>query len=578
MNRIIFTEQRILISKLILLSLFLLFLHHKSIAQNKYPQYYFRSPLNIPLVLAGSFGELRAGHFHTGIDIKTQGVVGKKVYAVADGYVSRIKVSPWGYGNALYIKHPNGYTSVYAHLNRYIDTIANMVITKEYRTKSFAVEIFPKAGSIKIKKGQVIAYSGNSGSSGGPHLHFEIRNSAEEPINPLLFGLKIPDHQYPKIRKFRIYNLFENGSTKYNEYTLKQKGKTVNLKTNDTIKIHSDKFYTAVEGFDRWDAAVNKNGYYKLSYFFDDTLFFQFVADKLVFNQKRYINTYIDYAEYIKNKVRFQRSIIEENTKLRNTRNNINNGIISLTDNNIHIIKIIAEDFSGQKSTLIVVIKKGNPYKAKELSGAFFEWNKNNIYENDDIKVDIPSGTFYSNQLFWTNKLRNPYSDYSKLIEVYDAGIPIHKYYTLRIRLDSNAQIIDKSKLCILSLNSKDQLIYEGGKYNNGFIETKTRSFGKYFIGIDTLAPIIKQQNVYNNKNITKQKSLNFKVSDDISGIDKYTATLDGKWILLKYDPKKSKLYYDIDKHFTLGKHNFKIIVSDAKGNIASKSYSLIRN
>ncbi|RLD41800.1 MAG: hypothetical protein DRI86_12795 [Bacteroidetes bacterium] len=561
---------------IILLSMFLF--RNNGEAQQKYPQDYFRSPLNIPLVLAGSFGELRGGHFHSGIDIKTQGAIGKKVFATADGYISRIKVSPWGYGNALYIKHPNGYTSVYAHLNRYMDTIAQMIISKQYRTKSFAVEIFPKAGSIKVKQSQVIAYTGNSGSSGGPHLHFEIRNSAEEPINPLLFGIKIADHQYPSIRKFRIYNLFENKSTKYNEYPILQKSKIVKLKTNDTLLIRSDKFYIAVEGFDRWDAAVNKNGYYKLSYFFDDTLFFQFIADKLVFNQKRYINTYIDYSEYIKNKVRFQRSYIEKNTKLRNTKNNINNGIISLTDNNIHKLTIIAEDYNGQKSILKVVVKKGEPYKAKELSGAFFDWKHNNTYENSEMRVEIPLGAFYSNQLFWVNSKNNEYSNYSKLIEIYDIGVPLHKYYSLRIKLDTNVIVKDKSKLCILSLNTKKQLIYEGGKYKNGFIETKTRSFGNYFIGIDTIAPIIKQQNVYNNKNITRQRSIDFKITDDISGIDKYKATLDEKWILLKYDPKKNRLYYEIDKHFSAGKHKFKITVWDSRGNVASKSYNLIRN
>ena len=571
-----YSNSNILLSVLALLVFVLL--SNNSFAQKKYPQDYFRSPLNIPLILSGSFGELRGNHFHSGIDIKTQGVVGKKVYAVADGYVSRIKVSPWGYGNTLYIKHPNGYTSVYAHLNRYMDTISTMVYAKQYRNKSFAVEIFPKAGSIKIEKGQIIAYTGNSGSSGGPHLHYELRNSAEEPINPLLFGVKIPDHQYPSIRKFRIYNLFDNGSTKYNEYPISQKGKSVKLKVNDTIWIHSDRFYPAVEGFDRWDAAVNKNGYYKLSYYFDDTIFFQFIADRIVFSQKRYINSYIDYKQYKKNKLRFQRSIIEDNSKLRNTKNNVNKGVVKLTDNKVHTLKVIAEDYNGQQTILNLIVKKGKQYKAKELSGAFFDFNHNNSYENEDVEIEIPLRAFYSNQLFWVNNKNNKYSNYSKLIEIYDIGVPLHKYYSLRIKLDSNVIVNDKSKLCILSLNTKNQLIYEGGKYKNGYIETKTRSFGSYFIGIDTIAPVIKQQNVYNNKNITKQRNLNFKVTDNLSGINKYKATLDDKWILLKYDPKRNRMYYEIDKYFTSGKHKFAITVWDSRGNTKSKSYSLIRN
>jgi len=567
-----------LIPAYILLFTISLFSYNTSYSQNKYSQDYFDLPLHIPIVLAGSFGELRGNHFHSGIDIKTQGSIGKKVYAPADGYISRIKVSPWGYGNALYIKHPNGYTTVYAHLNSYMDTIADLVYAKQYRTKSYAVEIYPKAGSIKVKKGQIIAITGNSGSSGGPHLHYEIRNSAEEPINPLLFGIKIADHQYPSIRKFRIYNLFENGSTKYNEYQITQKGKTVKLKTNNTIQIHSNKFYPAVEGFDRWDAAVNKNGYYKLEYYFDDTIFFQFIANKLNFSQKRYINTYIDYKEYKKSKTRFQRSFIEENTKLYNTQNTLNNGVINLKDDSVHTLKVIAEDFEGQKSILEVNIIKGEIYDTKELSGTLFEWNHNNSYKNNEMKVEIPSKSFYSNQMFWVNIKNNKYSKYSKLVEIYDIGVPLHKYYSLKIKLDSTVKVKDKSKLCILSLNTKNQLIFEGGKYNKGFMETKTRSFGNYFIGIDSIAPIIKQQNVYNNKNITKQRSLDFKVTDDLSGIKKYQATLDGKWILLKYDPKKNRMYYEIDKHFPAGNHKFEIKVWDSRGNVASKSYNLIRN
>lgn len=549
-------------------------------AQKNYPQNYFRSPLDIPLVLSGSFAELRSNHFHSGVDFKTQGVVGHKVYAVADGYVSRIKVSPWGYGKAIYIKHPNGYTSVYSHLKAYKDTIAEVVKAAQYKKQSFSVEIFPEAGSIPVKKGEIIALSGNSGSSGGPHLHFEIRDSRnEEPINPLYFGYQIADHQHPSMRKLRLYYLYENGTSQFSEYPLSQKGKKVNLRNaKDTLAIFSEHFYPAIEGFDRWDAAVNKNGYYSLSFYLDDSLFFQFKADRLNFSQQRYINSYIDYNAFKKDKIRFQRSLVEENNQLKNLQKVVNRGILNISDSITHKISIVAADFAGQESKLeFHVIKKLKP-EPKQSSTTLFEWKHKNTYRNADIVFEIPERAMYSNQYFWVKKYKNTYSEYSALHEIYDIGVPLHKYCQLKIKVDSMLDPSLYSKACIISLSTKEQAIYEGGKFVNGYLETKTRSFGKYYIDVDTLAPIIEQQNVYNNKNITRQQYLSFKVKDDLSGIKKYQASIDGKWVLLQYDPKKSHFYYEIDKHFPAGKHQFLIEVWDNRKNYAKKEYWLVRD
>ncbi len=550
-------------------------------SQSHYPQDYFASPLDFPFILSGSFAELRGNHFHSGLDIKTQGVVGKKVYAIADGYVVRIKVSPWGYGNALYIRHPNGYTSVYAHLHRYNDTIADIIKATQYKKKSFAVEIFPKAGSIKVKKGELIAFAGNSGSSGGPHLHFEIRDSrTEEPINPLFFGYKVADHQYPVMRKLRLYNYIDNQSIyNYKEYKISQKGKNIKLISSDTINISTPHFYPAVEGFDRWNAATNKNGYYRLRFFFDDSMFFEFIADKINFSQKRNINSYIDYKEYKNKSQRFQRTYVEENTYLSNIINVRNNGILHITDKKAHKLKIIASDFAGQESVLEFYVRNKGDLKHKERKeSTAFMWNHSNTYRNTDIEFSIPKGALFDNQYFWVKSLKNPYSKYSKLHSIYDIGVPLKKYCQLKIKLDSNAKVRNYKKLCIISLDGKDRRVYEGGKYVNGYMETKTRSFGRYYIGIDTIAPIIKPANIYSKKNITKQSTISFTATDNLSGINRYKATLDDKWILLKYDPKKSRLYYEIDEHFPSGSHKFVIKVWDSKSNMSKKEYVLIRN
>ncbi len=546
----------------------------------KYPQGYFQSPLDIPFVLAGSFGELRSGHFHSGIDIKTQGTVGKNVYAIADGYVSRIKVSPWGYGHALYITHPNGYTSVYAHLLDYNKQIDSLVKSTQYRKKSFAVEIFPKPNTIKVHKGQIIAKSGNSGSSGGPHLHFEIRKTkTAEPINPLLFGYKIADHQYPKISKLRIYSIDNNDNENWKEYTLVQSRGKVNLANPSTIIISGKSFYPAVESIDKWDAANNKNGLYKLSYYFDNKLIFNFTADKIRFSENRYINSYIDYAALKTSKKRFQRSKVEPNNRLSNIHNAVNHGIINLDDDSVHQLKVKAEDFEGQKSILIVNVKasKTNKKTKGKNGGIPFLWNEKNTYTADGMSFTIPAKSLYSNQLFWVKTLDNKYSIYSKLYEIYDIKVPLHSYCQLKIRVDNLSQEL-KDKACIVSLDMNDKIIYEGGIMENNYINTKTRSFGKYYVTIDTIAPTIKPINIYNNKNISNQSVISFTVKDNLSGISKYEASIDNKWVLLEYDPKKNKLFYRIDNHFQKGKHSLRIKITDDRGNKNTKIYSLIRN
>ena len=565
-------------NRFILFTMLILF-SINTFGQNSYPQDYFRSPLDIPLILSGTFGELRGNHFHSGIDIKTQGVEGQVIHAVADGYVSRINISPYGYGNAIYITHPNGYVSVYAHLQRFNDSIAAIVKWVQYQRKSFAIEYYPAKTNIKVKKGAIIGFTGNSGSSGGPHLHYEIRKASNaHPINPLLFGVKIADHQYPQISRLAIYGYYGASYQFKKEYKLKQTTKKAKLNTNDTILV-DEQFYIGVQSIDKQDGAVNKNGLYKLEYYIDSSLFFTFTVNEISFAEKRYINSYIDYKTYKKQKIKYQRSFVQPNNKLLNITNIANNGLVKLNDYQTHRIKVIASDFAGQKTILEFYIrKKTERKKYKMLNGSLFEWSHTNSYKSKELLFSIPKGALYDDIIFNVKTQKNKKSPYSKMFVIADEGIPLHKYCKISIKADSALTPALQSKACIISLTNKGGFYYEGGSYKDGFVSTKTRSFGSYLIGVDTIAPSIKGINVYNGKNITKQLNIAFKVSDNLSGIKKYTATLDGNWILLQYDPKKNKMYYRIDNHFPKGKHRFQLKLTDSKGNTRIVKMNLIRN
>ena len=559
---------------LLLIFLGLTTAYSQPIYSQSYPQNYFRSPLDIPLVLSGTFGELRSNHFHSGIDIKTQGHTGLKVYAAADGYVSRIKVSPWGYGNALYIKHSNGYTTVYAHLNHYNKRIDSIVKSVQYRRKSFSFDYYPKAGTIHVMKSEIIGYSGNSGSSGGPHLHYEIRDAASRPINPFLFGVKVPDNIKPTIKALRIYNLPEN----YNGTVVKEfkfTSKNTPIHKNDTITV-AGKFYLGINSYDKLNGAPNKNGIYSYKILVDEEEFFNFTVERLVFSEKRYINSYIDFDEFYHHKNRFQRTYIASGNKLSNYKTSVNSGIIKISDSLAHKIKIIVKDYEGNTNIIEFSAKKGHVKTPKILNPKpNIMYNEINSYSISGAKINIPQGCLYEDIYFNMSETKNPYSSYSKLIRVGNPGIPLNNYVSLSIKADSNLTSELQSKAALASLSKNNRLIYEGGRYNDGWVTTKTRSFGSYYIVVDTLSPKIKAENIYNGKYITSLKNLNFIITDNLSGVDTYVGTVDGKWVLGKYDAKRNRLSFPVDEHFPKGSFKFKLKITDGKGNSTEKVFTL---
>ena len=565
--------------------IFLVLIFNVSISYSqKYPQNYFRAPVDFPILLSGTFGELRSNHFHSGIDIKTNGRRGEKVYAAADGYVSRIKVSPWGFGKALYITHPNGYVTVYAHLFCFSGQIANYVKKEHYRRESFAMDIYPDSSKLRIRKGQIVALSGNSGSSGGPHLHFEIRDEKTEvPINPLFFGMKVKDNIRPFIRSYKIFPYDEISKINNRNKALgfKVLYQSPKLKIKDTLTL-SGKIYFGIQTYDHQNYTSNKNGVYEINLYVDNKLIYSQDVEKFSFFESRYLNSLIDYSEYIKTRKRIQKTYVAPNNKLSIYKNVVEHGVFNFSDEKFHNVTYVVKDFAGNTSKLSFVVKSEKPPTAKPKavvakSKNSFSYKTKNHFETKEMILDIPKNALYESMIFKYKTGATRKNSFSKTHYIHNKFTPLHKYCSLAIKPNSTLPARLRNKALLAKTNKAGRLVSAGGKWENGYVISKTREFGVYVVVVDTIAPKIKALNIFNNKNISSQKTIKIRISDNFSGIKSYRGTINNKWILMDYDAKKNTLTYKFDSILLKGKNKFKLVVKDDKGNSGVYSANLLK-
>lgn len=548
-------------------SLFLLLFLPFLLFSQEIPQDYFRNPLDIEPILSGTFAELRSNHFHSGVDIKTQQVEGLNVYATANGHVARIKISPWGYGKAIYIQHPNGYTTVYAHLKKFAPEIEAYIKKKQYQKEKFAIELFPKEYELPITKSDLIAYSGNTGGSGGPHLHYEIRNNKEHPMNPMLFGFQVKDHTKPSINGVYAYSM--NDSSQVNHHNDLHKIKLSLTKDGNyiapTIYAYGEIGF-GINTYDKQDQAHNKNGVYNIQSFINGNPSYELDFREFSFSESRYLNRLIDYSYFKRKKTRIQKLFKEPNNPLSIVKNVNENGVIELKEGDHVNYTITISDFKNNKRTITIPLvgKKMEitHFKKKITSLHHAYTNKETYLENNNKSVYIPKGALYDSQpiVFETK---------GDTIEIGDKDIPLHKNITLSFYSDDKFANKDMSKLYVSRIGYKNKPYQYVSTYKkDGKISGKTKTFGKFAISTDSIGPKITPINLHKGKWMSKSKYLQIKIVDKLTGIKKYRATINGKWILMEYDPKKSKLTYDFnDKVVTDAEHKFKLVVLDNVGN-----------
>ena len=534
-------------------------------AQTKVPLDYFGNPLEVDLVLSGTFGELRSNHFHSGLDIKTLQQQGLNVLASSDGYVSRIEIQHFGYGKALYIQHPNGYTTVYGHLKKFSPEIQAYIKKQQYAKETYEIELFPEAGLLNVVKGELVAFSGNTGGSGGPHLHFEIRDGQQRPMNPQLFGIKIKDTQAPTINSLFAYPLDEdsnvNGSAQQQRIRLFPLPDG-SFKT-EPINACGDIGF-GISTTDKQDGASNNNGVYKINTSLNGDPVFELNFDRFSFDESRHLNQLIDYPYYSQNNSRITKLFLQPNNPLSVYNHVVNEGKLNIKDSLTYLYNIKVLDYEGNQSIIRIQItgKQNNNVIPKDIkiTDYFAQSDQAFSVEQNGIDAYIPKGSLYE----------DTYLDISfkgDTIYFHQDDTPIQTNITLGFDV-SKYRPEDREKMFIARLGYQGRPYYNSTYKKGDRFTSGIRTFGEYTLVADIKPPSISPLNFKNKQWITGNSELKLRISDDISGIKSYRATINGKFILMEYEYKNNTLTYDFeDGVVTETENNLKVIVTDNVGN-----------
>ncbi len=539
------------------------------------------------LRLISTFGELRLNHLHSGLDFSGFHRIGMPVYAIDSGYVSRIKISRTGYGKALYITHYNGQISVYGHLDRFVDTIENLVEQKQYEAQKYEITLYFRDGQIPVKKGQIIGYVGNSGYSMAPHLHFEIRDAILDfPMNPLKLGFKLTDTKPPKIFRIAVYPATDTSLVNGTNNSL-----IFTPRANVTVNTYGA-VYFGIEAYDYVDGNSSRKGIYSLKMSIDGQMVFWIRFDRFFFQNTRYVNTLIDYKNYLLHRWKIIRTYITPNNRLCIYLRKQDNGIYNLQPGR-HEVKFEVSDYFGNTSSykFFVNVLSQATTKHYEHQGYFVEWDKNFSIDTLGLKLTIPAQSLYENAYIQIDTATVP-AGYTALSPVYLIGspfVPLQKPVNIQIR--TNTYFLD-NKLIIVRINHKGQIsaIHSSTAFNplkntqiqsivnplhshQTTVQAKSSEFGLFFVTFDTTRPEIK---LLNTKKLNFNNKLIFKTTDNLSGIKTYNGYVNGKWTLFEYDAKSNLLLTKINKkHFKPGQNQVKIIVTDNCGNTNIKNFQI---
>ena len=542
----------------------------------------FDFPVELPVYLSGSFAELRPNHFHSGIDIKTKGKTGYKIFSLEDGYIQRIQITLGGNGKAIYIKHDNGQSSVYAHLENFSPRIQKIVKEIQYSEKKFEIRLFPKKNQYRIKKKELIGFSGNTGRSTGPHLHYEIRDKNDYPINPLKFKKERLKDTIPPIVKSLYYKqLFRNDEGLYENPKLgfkKLELKKVNEKyISDTLKV-SGIIGFGVDSFDKMNLTNNVMGINKIETFINNNKIFNMDFNRFSFNEWRHINTFIDYAAYKKNKLKIQKLFTTFYNPLEMYDRSLGDGsfdllkVKSMSAKTTHTFKILLYDFNKNITEILIPIIISKNFNEKLP----IETNDSFLIVERDIEKKIEGKRFnliFKKNSFYQTSLLD-LIERKESIKINSDTIPLLKPFDIEYKLVDN----EINQLYISQFNN-DKFDFIGNRIENGFLKASSKTLGSFFIKRDKLPPVIEFLNIQNLTWHSNIKKIKIKGYDNETGIESYSAWINEKWILLEYDIKNNLFFYDFSDNINSENitNNLKVEIKDNVGNTTSKEITFYR-
>jgi Membrane proteins related to metalloendopeptidases len=551
-----------------------------------YPRGYFAYPVGATVGLAANFGELRPNHYHMGLDCKTDKKQNMPVYAAADGYVAHVRIEPSGFGRAIYINHPNGLTTLYGHLNDFYPELERYVKEQQYRLQSWQVFLDIPAGLFPVTKKQFIAYSGNTGGSQGPHLHFEIRDTkTDKVLNPLLFGMPIKDDVPPSLLRLAVYDRCLSTYSQTPKLLALKKVNGIFVPSSPLITVNTEKVSFGISAVDRYTGSANPNGIYEAILYDNNVPIVGFQIDSISYDETRYLNAHIDY--------KLRRSggpFVEHLSRLPGYPEGVyhdfnGDGVVNLEDDSVHRIRIVVKDTYSNTSVLEFSVRRGpgitknNPVKTDPpISSLIKNFHPGfiNVFERDDIQVVLGETDLYDSINFNYSKKPSPLpTAVSNLHMVQSDLVPVNGYFTIRLKANKPLTGSDSDRL-IIQRTWGDKTDVQKPKPEGDWFTGHFRNFGNFQLLVDNSPPTITPIGIRDNANLSHAYQVIFVVRDNNDEIKNFRAELDGKWLRFTNDKGKSFIY-KFDEMCPRGEHELKVSVEDEAGNASTKVFHFTR-
>ncbi|NDE10069.1 MAG: M23 family metallopeptidase [Chitinophagia bacterium] len=548
-----------------------------------YPKGYFSWPVDAKIALAANFGELRPNHYHMGLDCKSDQVENRSVMAAAEGYIAKVKIEPFGFGRCIYINHSNGLTTLYAHLNDFYPALEQYITNKQYQLKSWNVFLDLPAGMFPVKKGQFIAFSGNTGGSQGPHVHFEIRETkTDKVLNPLLFGFPLEDNIAPDILRVAVYDRAVSTYEQTPQFYSVKKINGILTTSPSLVIVNSPKISFAITAYDRYSGSTNKNGIFQAILSENEKPLAGFQMDGITYDETRYLNAHIDYKLHNSGGTYVQHLGYLPGYTNGIYFNQLGNGVVNMEDGLVHPMKIVVKDANGNTSLLQLNIQyKGAKQEDKKMlsktDGQKNEFRPGfiNVFENAQVRFYLPENALYDSIRFTFKEIiptqGNP------IYQLHNGDIPVHSMFSINIK-NPAATYPNKMVMHRFWRNKNDYSKADHGLtgYEKDWYRASFREFGNFQLIEDTIPPNITAVGFKEGMNISKQNRLAFVIKDDTEELENFTALLDGKWIRFSND-KGAVFIYRLDEHCPPGEHELKITVADCVGNKSERTYHFTR-